>query len=178
MPILTFLGLSAAPDAWVLLVFTLRLLPIPLYSLLPPAVAEARYDADLAYRAELVQACVAATEDRSERYLCAKIPRFESSYRIDVGRCEVKGAAGELTAWQIIPRNAAERARLCHSLEEDAAVALERIRESRAACRHLPKEEQLALYARGDCGSVEGRKLSRHRFPSDAEVRRAETERW
>ena len=162
---------DAAPDAFRLLIFTLRLLPISV-----PTGAIGAGDADMLYRLELVEACAEATPDRSERYICAKIPRYESLYRIDVGRCEVKGAAGELTAWQIIPRSKEERARLCVSLVEDAKVAVERIRESRRACSRLPKQEQLALYTRGSCESEEGKRLSRHRFPTDAEVRRVETE--
>jgi hypothetical protein len=148
---------SIAVDALRLLLFTLRLLP-------------ATTDADLAYRVELAEACAAATTDRTERYLCAKIPRFESLYRIDVGRCEKKGAAGELSAWQILPRGEKDISRLCKSLAEDAKVAIERIRESRAACHHLPTEEQLAIFTRGSCDSVEGRRLSRTRWPYAGEV--------
>lgn len=162
----------APPDAWTLLVYSLRLLPIE------AAPATPSYDQALAYRLELVNACVEATEDRTERYICVKVPRFESNYREDVGRCGVRGKAGDRSAWQIVPRNEAESGRLCQSLVEDARFHLERVRESRAACRHLPRNEQLAMYARGDCGSEEGRKLSKHRFPTDAEVRRVETERW
>jgi hypothetical protein len=149
--------LSISVEAVKLLIFTLRLLPAPT-------------DAELAYRVELVEACAAVSANKTERYLCAKIPRFESLYRIDVGRCEVKGAAGELSAWQILPRGEKDKERLCKTLEGDARVAIERIRESRAACRHLPPEEQLALYTRGSCDSEEGRKLSRTRWPYDKEV--------
>ena len=162
----------APPDAWRLLVYSLRLLPIE------AALGSAAYDAALAYRVELVGACVEATEDRSERYICVKVARYESNYREDVGRCTIIGKAGDKTAWQIVPRGAAEHARLCKTLVEDARFHLERVRESRAACRQLPKVEQLALYARGDCASEEGKRLSRHRFPTDAEVRRVETELW
>lgn len=138
-----------------LLLFSLRLLS-------PPSKS---YEDEILYRMGVAQACAEASSDRTERYLCMKIPRFESNYREDVGRCEIKGPQGELGAWQILPRTSEEKSRLCHSLAEDAAFAIERIRESRAACRALPKEEQLALYARGSCGSTEGRKLSRHRWP-------------
>lgn len=176
LPLLLKLA-QVAPSVWILLVFTLRLMPIPVGEP-SPTTGIAKGDAELRYRLELVKACVEATEDRTERYICAKVARFESFYREDVGRCDVKGAAGELTAWQIIPRNKAERARLCVSLLEDARFHLERVRESRNACRHLPKQEQLVLYARGTCDSDEGKKLSRHRFPTDAEVKRLETEAW
>jgi hypothetical protein len=147
-----------------LLLLTLRLLPVT-------EVSSAGWESAIRYRLEIAEACFGATEDRTERYLCAKIPRFESSYREDVGRCLVRGAAGELTAWQILPRGFVDRARLCRSLEEDAIVAVERIRESRSACRRLPNAEQLSLYARGSCVSEEGRRLSRHRWPYKAETR-------
>ena len=171
-----FLTTSAdPPDAWTLFVYSLRLLPI-----VQPTddKSTAVYDAELTYRLALVNACIAATEDRTERYICVKLPRFESNYREDVGRCKIIGKANDKSAWQIVPRTAAENTRLCQSLEEDARFHIERVRESRGACRHLPKEEQLALYARGNCSSEEGKRLSRHRFPTDAEVKRLETERW
>ena len=127
-------------------------------------------DAAIAYRFEIATACFNATEDRTERYVCMKIPRFESNYREDVGRCAIKGAAGEVTAWQILPRGAADAARLCRSLDEDAVVAVERIRESRKACAHLPPSEQLGTYARGRCDSADGKRLSRHRWPYEQEI--------
>lgn len=159
------------PTLLQLLAYTLILLAIRV-----PIGAQGTGDAEMAYRLELATACIEATTDRTERYICAKIARFESAYREDVGRCTIKGKEGEITAWQIIPRTKKERERLCQSLVEDARFMLERVRESRAACRHLPKNEQLALYTRGDCASVEGRKLSLHRFPTDAEARRVERE--
>lgn len=170
--IFIFGSAAAPPDAWHLFVYSIRLLPIE------AALASPEYDSALAYRLELVNACVEATEDRSERYICIKVARFESNFREDVGRCKIIGKAKDRSAWQIVPRNKDESERLCVSLVEDARLHLERVRESRAACRHLPKQEQLALYARGDCESEEGRKLSRHRFPADSEIRRLETERW
>lgn len=166
------IGVAAPPSVWTLLVYSIRLLAVD------GEPGSTRYDRALAYRLELVTACAEATDNRTERYICAKVPRFESSYREDIGRCEVIGKAGDKTAWQIVPRSTAENARLCQSRVEDARFHLERVRESRAACRHLPKEEQLAMYARGDCASEEGRKLSRHRFPTDAEIRRLEAEKW
>lgn len=171
-----FLATGAPPGAWTLLVYSLRLLPIVQPT--DDTATMARYDAEMAYRVALVEACVAATEDRTERYICVKVPRFESNYREDVGRCAIIGKAHDKSAWQIVPRSGTEDKRLCRSLEEDARFHIERVRESRSACRHLPKEEQLALYARGNCSSEEGKRLSRHRFPTDAEVRRLESERW
>lgn len=149
--------LSIAVDALKLVLFMLRLMP-------------ATTDAELAFRVEIAEACTAATTNRTERYICAKLPRYEALYRVDVGRCEVKGKAGELTAWQILPRGPKDTERLCRSVAEDAVVAVERIRESRAACRHLPSEEQLSLYTRGRCDSEEGRALSKVRWPYEREI--------
>ena len=160
--------MAAPPSVWTLLVYSIRLLPID------GAPGSAKYDRALAYRLKLVTACAEATEDRTERYICVKVARFESDYREDAGRCEIKGKAGDRTAWQIVPRSREEGGRLCQSMVDDARIHVERVRESRAACRQLPVDEQLALYARGSCSSEEGRKLSRHRWPRKREVDESE----
>jgi hypothetical protein len=123
-----------------------------------------RGDDDIAFRSDLAAAIVAVTDDEHEQNLLASVARWESFYRRDVAECRKKGGAGEVTAFQILARGDAERARLCVSLEGDARVALGRIRESLAACRELPENERLAVYARGRCASVEGRRLSRVRW--------------
>lgn len=119
---------------------------------------------DVAFRLELAEAIAGVTDDLQEQLLLAGIPRWESSYRRDVAECRRKGPQGELGAWQILARNDDERRLLCVSLEGDARVALERIRESLKACASLPPPERLAVYARGRCSSVEGRRLSRLRW--------------
>lgn len=151
------------PTSAHLMAFSLRLLPL--------APSKDGGEAERAHRMEIADACVEATADRTERYICMKIARFESNYRADVGRCAIRGSVGEVTAWQILPRNSTEKERLCKSIGEDARLAMERVRESRAACSALPKAEQLALYARGSCNSAEGRRLSKVRWPYDQEVR-------
>jgi hypothetical protein len=165
-----------APSAWTLFAYSIRLLPIERSA--PAPTTQEGYDLALTFRLELINACVAATTDRSERFICTKIPRYESDYREDVGRCRTIGKAGDRSAWQIVPRSRAEADRLCVTVEADAKFAIERIRESRRACANLPKQEQLAVYTRGSCTSEEGKRLSRIRFPTDAEVKRAETEQW
>lgn len=130
------------------------------------ALMPRRSDADEAFRRELAAAVESVTDDTLERLLLVKVPRFESSYRRDVGECRRKGPQGEVGAWQILARSDEERRRLCVSLAGDAVVALERIRESLRACAHLPLEERLAVYARGRCSSKEGRRLSRMRSVS------------
>ena len=126
---------------------------------LPSASADA-----LGYRLALARAIVTTTGDAWERRQLRKLARYESAFREDIGRCRVLGAAGDRGPWQVVPRSDAERARLCVSLEGDAELALERVHESVGACRWLPPEERLAVYARGACLSAEGRRLSRERW--------------
>ncbi len=123
-----------------------------------------RGERDIAFRTELAEAVAAVTDDLQEQFLLVGIPRWESSYRRDVAECRRKGPQGEVSAWQILARNDAERRLLCVSLEGDARVALERIRESLTACSAFPARERLAVYARGSCTSHEGRRLSRVRW--------------
>lgn len=123
-----------------------------------------RGEKDEAFRRELAAAIESVTDDTLERLLLAKIPRFESSYRRDVGECRRKGPQGEVTAWQILPRSDEERKQLCVSLAGDARVALQRIRESLAACARFEASIRLAVYARGRCTSPEGQRLSRIRW--------------
>jgi hypothetical protein len=125
-----------------------------------------RGPADLGYRIELAEAAASVTDDLQEQLLLVAIPRWESSYRRDVGECRRKGPQGELGAWQILPRSDGERRSLCASLAGDARVALARIRESLKTCAALPAEERLAVYTRGSCSSVDGRRLSRVRWVS------------
>lgn len=129
--------------------------------LLPP-----RTEADVRLRMQMAEAIVSVTDDLEEQLALAQIPRYESAYREDVATCKLLGKQGEQGAWQVLARSADERASLCVSLAGDARLALARIRESRSACRHLPTEERLAIYARGRCDSDEGRRLSRIRWPS------------
>lgn len=125
-----------------------------------------RGERDRAYRTELAEAVSTVTDDLQEQILLVAIPRWESSYRRDVGECRRKGPQGEVGAWQILARSDDERRLLCVSLAGDARVALARIRESVTACAALPAPDRLAVYARGRCSSAEGRRLSRVRWIS------------
>jgi hypothetical protein len=130
----------------------------------------ARNDADIAFRYRMAQAIVSVTDDPHEQRLLASIAKWESSYepRLASPSCTCKRGECDggraLGSWQIIARTSAERRRLCVSLEEDARVALERVRESVRYCRRLPETERLAIYARGSCLSAKGRRLSRLRW--------------
>lgn len=127
--------------------------------LLPPTAGE-----ELETRRELAVAIRSVTADGQEQRQLARIARFESHFRRDVATCTLLGREGEKTAWQILARGSAEDRSLCVSFAGDAAIALARVRESTTACRHLPPEERLAIYARGSCSSKAGRRLSRIRY--------------
>ncbi len=134
------------------------------------ALVPVRCASDLILRFQIARAIESVTADPLERAILSTIAARESLYERDVVRCERMGKAGDRTAWQIVPRSRADAARLCVSLEGDAAVALERIRESRGACRRSPLNEQLGIYTRGRCDSDHGRALSRQRWPSARDV--------
>jgi len=126
---------------------------------------------DSALRWELSHAIVAATADHLEQDLLASVARFESNFEREVAECRRMGEAGDRTAWQVVPRCEADRRALCRSFDDDAAIALDRMRESIRACHSLPPPERLAVYARGSCSSAEGRRLSRIRWVSWGETR-------
>lgn len=57
------------------------------------------------------------------------------------------------------------------------AVVSRMLRASFSACRALPFEERLAVYARGSCNSLEGRRISRDRMRLAARIHAAVTGR-
>lgn len=134
------------------------------------SLLQSRGEDDVGFRFQLAVAIVSVTSDQHEQNVLMSIARWETNYieRLASPRCECKrnecdnGRAKG--SWQIIPYNKEESTRLCVSLEDDARIALARIRESESACRHLPANERLAVYTRGNCTSEIGRKLSRIRW--------------
>src|SRR4051794_25089212 len=115
------------------LVHAARVVALTFYAsdLLPP-----RSDDELVMRAELADAIATVAVGQEARQL-VRIARFESDFREDVARCDKLGPENEVTAWQILPRRGEDAREMCSSLVAGAVVALERLRESVAACRHL-----------------------------------------
>lgn len=146
--------ISITPIVRVVMV-TLALLPIKTYD-------------ELLFRYKIADAIVSVTDNEHEQNTLASIARYESDYIERISRCECKkhecDGGRAKGSWQIIPYNRKERERLCVSLEDDARIAVERIRESERACSMLPREEQLAVYTRGSCNNLEGRRLSKIRW--------------
>ena len=120
-----------------------------------------RSAADLDARTYVAAAIVQVTDDVSEAATLMRLGWTESRYVPKVGRCARGVTAGGF--FQVVGREPEEWRRACGSVEDQAWLALERVRESRAACAHLPEPEQLAIYTRGRCASRAGRVLSRER---------------
>lgn len=82
----------------------------------------------------------------------------ESSWSAAVDDHRVRGPAGECGLWQVMPVG-----RVCaHTRDDEARIALERMRRSFRACRALPGDERLAVYTSGSCSR--GRAASRARL--------------
>lgn len=137
--------------------FTAYLLPI-------------RDEADFVFRVKLADAIVSVTDNEHEQNVLASIVRYESNYveRLSAPNCQCKkhecDGGRAKGSWQIIPYTRQEKGMLCISLEDDARIALGRIRESERACSMLPEQERLSVYTRGSCQNLEGRRLSRIRW--------------
>lgn len=124
-----------------------------------------RGDADVRARLDVAVSILATDATAHEARILMRVAALESGFRQDVADCRVTGDGGRAVGpWQHLTRSAAERAEVCSDLGVAARVALVDVRRSVAACRHLPAAERLAVYARGRCSSVEGRRLSRERW--------------
>lgn len=111
------------------------------------ALVPQRSDRDVAYRYRLAQAIASVTDDVTEQDTLARIARWESGYRIDIATCHVNGDhGGAFGPFQVHPRSPEERDAVCTHLTEAVRVALDRVRESVAACGDLTG------YVSGRCG--------------------------
>ncbi len=114
----------------------------------------------------ILAAAIATWTDATphEARLLLSIAAHESGFRRDVVQCLVLGDGGRaFGAWQIHPRSPQERRAAC-ALGPAARLALARVRESLAACAHLPAPERLAVFASGSCSNRGGRAASRKRW--------------
>jgi hypothetical protein len=76
--------------------------------------------------------------------LLVAVAALESGLRLDVDTGAKRGALRELGMWQLMPPGPTTR-------REQAALALERMRRSFAACHASPVAERLAAYTSGSC---------------------------
>ena len=115
---------------------------------------------DLDRRVAVSVAIVQVTDDTHEQALLARIAWVESRMTPSA-RCKKGRGRG---AWQVEARTRRDWLASCGPLDEQAALALERVRESLGACAHLEPKDRLAVYARGRCNDMRGRYLSRARW--------------
>ena len=104
---------------------------------------------------EVATACASITTDPSEVETLIKISRWESGgYRKDVANCKVKGDNGQAYGlFQVHPRTNKEAKELCGTYAEQAAIALDRVRESAKMCAQFGRKgsDSLAGYTAGTC---------------------------
>lgn len=80
-----------------------------------------------------------------EALLLSSIISFESRAAARVDSCKIGGPSW--TIFQI----AGNKKKICKDRKEAARVALAKVRQSFRACRKLPFEDRLSLYATGKC---------------------------
>lgn len=138
--------------AWALLALSLPWQPV-------------RSARDLDARLAIAAAIASTDATEQEAAILMRLAHTESRYVPRVGRCAPGVTRGGY--WQVIGVGDAERAAACGTPEEQAELALRRVRRSVRRCRHLPAPERLSVYAAGSCASVRGRRLSRDRWVAD-----------
>jgi hypothetical protein len=104
---------------------------------------------------DVVTGICQVTSDPSEIETLIKISRWESGgYRKDVATCKVKGDNGQAYGlFQVHPRTLKEAKELCGTYAEQAAIALDRVRESAKMCAQFGRKgsDSLAGYTVGTC---------------------------
>ena len=112
---------------------------------------EERYRAVAADVAEVVATSppiFAGSQGREQTTaLLVAVAALESGLRLDVDTGTRRGPAGECGLWQTMP----VAGRCPETRRAAAALALERMRASFAACHAAPVAERLAVYASGSC---------------------------
>lgn len=129
--------------------------------------------ADTAAVASVCGAIAALDASPIERAMLVITALDESGARARVVDCRDRGDNGRARgAWQVHARSAREVRALCNPATA-AAIALARVRESLAACGHLPPRKRLAGYASGRCASAAGQRISASRWRRAVEIANA-----
>ena len=106
------------------------------------------------------------TDEPWEIETLTKIGWLESGYNPNVANCKIKNSFGARGLFQIVPRDKKEYIISCsNNLEEQAELALSRIRESKLICGRMGVggADMLSLYTSGfPC--FKNNKWSRHRY--------------
>ena len=160
LPGLTALTELLLGSAAMLAILNLSVLRIVLGML---ALAPSRGPLDLEFRWDLAAGIAEATDDPREQDVLTRIAWYESGFRRNVARCEIRGDRGRsLGTFQVQPRSPIERHDACGSLVDQAALALRFVRASAEACPGNVGADRLAVYVSGTC--ARGLRQSRERW--------------
>ena len=127
---------------------------------------------DQAVVSEVVEAVSSITADPSEAETLIKTARWESGgFRRDVATCKVKGDHNQAYGlWQVHPRSKDEAKTMCSTIQDQALVALSRVRESVAMCesKGMKGSDLLGGYTNGTC--LKNNKFARLRWGDGKQV--------
>lgn len=130
------------------------------------AICPIRNLRDLDHRWTLSEAIASATDDPKKQEILVRIAWFESAFRQDVSRCDVKGDRGRsLGTFQIQPLSPSDRRLACGSVEEQVRLALAYVERSAEACPGNVGPDSLAMYVSGTC--ARGLREAKNRWGSD-----------
>jgi hypothetical protein len=122
-----------------------------------------RSEADALWRWQIAAAIVEGTDDAREHGILVRLAYYEAGFQRRVASCAVLGDAGRAHGlFQVQPITPSERRAACGPLRAQVALALERVRQSMAACAHLEPRDQLSGYTRGRCTA--GERKARERW--------------
>lgn len=114
---------------------------------------------EFARRERVAEAIEGVTDDPREARVLARIAVFESGLRRDIAACSCRrhecDDGTSLGLFQVQPRSQDEKKLVCGDYMDQARVALGRVRESMAMCRHLLDSDRLSAYTTGRCKANE-----------------------
>ncbi len=145
---------------------------VPVASHRPPPGWQETLDAREARMRSIADDIAAVSQTRTDVAVLVAVAAHESAMAADVdaGACYRSplpawvGRCDGGRAWTIFQMQSGRREEIATwkgSRREAAREALRRIRMSIGACRHLPREERLAMYASGGCSGEAGKKAAR-----------------
>jgi len=133
-------------------------------------ILPARGEADIRARWALADAIASATHEPDEQNVLVAVALRESNFAPAAKGDFHGGKATSFCAFQLHLPNGSRTAEgwsgedVSTDVTKCTQAALRRVRDSQRACSFLPKEERLAVYARGRCDSDDGKRLSRDRM--------------
>lgn len=112
------------------------------------------------------------TSEPWEAETLARIAFWEGGLHAKVADCTILSKTGDRGVWQISARSVAERSIACSAdIAVQAQLAVERVRQSKAACekRGMRGSDLLGVYTVGRC--VRGERFARLRYGDGAKLR-------